>query len=101
MKHVFPIFLEHGKSSNDECEIYSSISSQYGSEEKLDTNDPFWKFIDESKYPLKEQEIQEDTEGVDEDEEDESEQEEDQENEEDDFDYDGDDKNDYDFLFFS
>ena len=31
-------------------------SSRHGSEEELDTDDPFWEFIDEPKHPQKEKE---------------------------------------------
>ena len=85
--------FDKSTSSDAEGALSSSMSSggssRYGSEEELDTDDPFWEFIDEPKYPLKEVESEE----VEEAEEKESEQkEEDGENEEDNFDYDGNDE---------
>ena len=86
---------EQSKLSNDECEIYSSMSFRYGSEEELHTDDPFWEFIDKLKVPSKRRRKWEGERGEDEDEEDESEQEEeDQENEEANSDYDDDDEDD-------
>ena len=37
--------------------ISSTGSSRHGSEEELDTDDPFWEFIDEPKHPQKEEEL--------------------------------------------
>ena len=48
--------------------ISSKSSSQHGSEEELDTDDIFWKFINELKYSQKEEESEEDSEPVDEEE---------------------------------
>ena len=41
-------------------------SSRHGSEEELDTDDLFWEFINELKYPQIEEESEEDSEPVDE-----------------------------------
>ena len=46
--------------------ISSEGSSRHGLEEELDTNDPFWEFINEPKYPQKEEESEEDSKPVDE-----------------------------------
>ena len=67
-------------------------SSRHGSEEKLDTDDPFWKFIDEPKQPQKEEETKENSEPDDEGEDEEiSDEHEGEENENDESAYDGDD----------
>ena len=71
--------LDKSMSSDVEGALSSSISSgdssQYGSEKELDTDEPFWEFIDKPKYPPKEEESEE----VDGGEEEESEQEEEDE----------------------
>ena len=46
--------------------ISSGGFSRYRSEEELDTDDPFWEFINEPKYPQKEKESEKDSEPVDE-----------------------------------
>ena len=66
-------------------------SSRHGSEEELDTDDPFWEFIDEPKHPQKEEETEENSEPDDEEEGEEiSDEQEEQKNEDDESAYDGD-----------
>ena len=75
--------------------IFSACSSRHRSEEELDTDDPFWEFIDEPKHPQKEEEIKEHNEPDDEGEDEEiSDEHEDEENEDDESAYDGDDDQD-------
>ena len=62
--------LDESMSSDAEGPLSLSISfagsSRHGSEEEVDTDDPFWEFINELKYPQKEKESEEDSEPVDE-----------------------------------
>ena len=75
--------------------ISFTCSSRHGSKEELDTEDPFWEFIDEPKYSKKEKETEEDSEPDDEGEDEEiSDEQEDEENEDDESAYDGDDDED-------
>ena len=88
--------LDESMSSDAEGSLSLSISSagssRHGSEDELDTDDPFWKFINEPKYPQKEKESEEDSELVDEGEnEEKNNEEEDEKNEDDESAYDGDD----------
>jgi len=97
--------LDESMSSDAEGSLSLSISfagsSRHGSEEELDTCDPFWEFINELKYLQKEKETEEDSEPDDEGENEEiSDEQEDEENEDDESAYDGDDDEDYDFLIF-
>ena len=70
-------------------------SSRHGSEEELDTDDSFWEFIDEPKYPRKEEETEEISEPDDEGEDEEiNDGQEDEENEHDESADDGDDDED-------
>jgi len=73
----------------------SEGSSQYESEKELDTDEPFWEFIREPKYPQKEEESEEDNEPADGGEDEKrNNKEEDEENKDDKSTYDGDyDKN--------
>ena len=72
--------------------ISYASSSRHESEEVLDKDDPFWEFINEPKYPQKEEESEEDNESVDEWEDEEiNNEQEDRENEDDESAYDGDD----------
>ena len=56
--------LDESMSSNAGGSLSLSISftgsSRHGSEEELDTDDPFWEFINEPKYSQKEEESEED-----------------------------------------
>ena len=86
-------------SSNAEGALSLSISfassSRHGSEEELDTDDLFWKFINEPKYHQKEEETKEDSELVDEGEDEKiNNEQEDEENEDDESAYNGDDDED-------
>ena len=97
--------INESMSSDAEGALSLSISSagsyRHQSEEKLDTDDPFWKFINEPNYPQIEEESEEDSEPVDEGEDEEiNNEQEDEENEDDEFAYDGDDDEDQDFLLF-
>ena len=88
--------IDESMSSDAEGALSLSISSAgyswHGSEEKLDTDDPFWEFIDEPKYPQKEEEIEDNCE-LDDGKDDEkiSDKQEDEKNEDDESAYDGDD----------
>ena len=85
-------------SSDVEGALFLSISSRgssrYGSEEELDTDDPFCEFINELEYPQQEEESEEDSELVDEREDERKNEEKDEENEDDKSTYDGDDDED-------
>ena len=48
-----PSSTERNNSSNDDWENYFDMSPRYGLEEELDTDDSFWKFKNEPKYPQK------------------------------------------------
>ena len=72
--------------------ISSAGSSRHRSKEELDTDNPFWEFINKPKYPQIEEESKEDSEPVDKGEDEEiNNEEKDEENENDKSAYDGDD----------
>ena len=54
---LYKDILDESMSSDPECALSLSISSegssQHGSKEELDTDDPFWQFINEPKYSQK------------------------------------------------
>ena len=76
-------------------EHISAGSSQHGLEKEFDTDDSFWEFINEPKYPWKKEESEEDRESANEGEDEErNNKEEDEENEDDKSAYDGDDDED-------
>ena len=88
--------LDESMSSDSEGTLSLSISSagssRRGSKEELDTDDLFWVFINERKYPQKEKESKEDSEPVDEREDEErNNEQENEKNEGDKSAYDGDD----------
>ena len=66
---LYKDILDESMSSDAEGALSLSISfadfSRHGSEEEFDTDDPFWEFINERKYPQKEEESEEDSEPVD------------------------------------
>ena len=51
-----PFSPERSQSSNDDLMYSSESFPRYGSEDELDTNDPFWEFMDDTKYHCKEEE---------------------------------------------
>jgi len=72
-----PSSPERSQSSNDDWMYSSEAMPRYGSEDELDTDDPFWEFIDEPKYIHEEEEseeeiVAEEVEGTESDTEDES-----------------------------
>ena len=85
-----PSSPERSHSSNDDWEYSSDTFPRYGSENELDTDDPFWEFIDETKYRCEEKESEEESDG----EEESDTEDEDRHNMEDEDDYDGDDEDD-------
>ena len=56
-----PSSLERSQSFNDDWMYSSDSFSRYGSEDELDTDDPFWKFIDEPKYCYEQEESEEES----------------------------------------
>ena len=56
-----PSSPERSHSSNDDWIYSSDTFSRYESEDELDTDDPFWEFIDEMKYRCEEKENEEDS----------------------------------------
>ena len=54
-----PSSPERSQSSNDDWMYSSEPRPRYGSEDELDTDDPFWEFIDEPKYFCEEEESEE------------------------------------------
>ena len=67
---LYKDMLGESMSSNAEGALFLSISSesssQHESEEELDTDDSFWKFVNEPKYLQKKEKSEEDSEPVDE-----------------------------------
>ena len=67
---LYKDMLDESMSSNAEGAFSLSISSegfsQHRSEEELDTDDPFWEFINVPKYPQKEEESEKVSEPIDE-----------------------------------
>ena len=93
---LYKDMLDESISSDAESTLSLSISSEgsslHGSEEELDTDDPFQKFINELKCPQQEKESKEDSELVDEG------GDEERKNEDGEFAYDDDDDKKQDFL---
>ena len=56
-----PSSPKRSQSSNDDWTYSSEAMPRYGSEDELDTDDPFWEFIDEPKYKHEEEECEEET----------------------------------------
>ena len=56
-----PSSPERSQSSNDDFMFSSEIMSRYGSESEIDTDDPFWEFIDEPKHKNEEEESDDET----------------------------------------
>jgi len=56
-----PSSPERSQSSNDDFMFSSETMSRYGSESELDTDDPFWEFVDEPKHKHEEEESEEET----------------------------------------
>ena len=88
-----PSSPERSQSSNDNWMYSSESIPYYGSEDELDTDDPFWEFIDEPKYCNKEEESEEEIVGEEVEETESDTEDEHSHNIEDESDYDGDDEN--------
>ena len=56
-----PSSPERSQSSNDNWMYSSEAIPRYGSEDELDTDDPFWEFIDEPKYIHEEEESEDES----------------------------------------
>jgi len=56
-----PSSPERSQSSNDDFMFSSETMSRYGSESEIDTDDPFWEFIDEPKHKNEEEESDDET----------------------------------------
>ena len=89
-----PSSPKRSNSSNGDWEYSSDTFRRYGSEDELDTDDPFWEFMDETKYRCEEKESEEESRDNEELEEESDTENENCHNMKDEDDYDGDDEND-------
>jgi len=89
-----PSSPERSHSSNDDWIYSSDTFSRYGSQDELDIDDPFWEFIDETKYRCEEEESEEESGGNEEEEEKSDTEDEDRHHMDDEDDYDDDDEDD-------
>ena len=87
-----PSSSERSQSSNDNWMYSSEAIPRYGLEDELDTDDPFWEFIDEPKYYHEEEESGEEIVGREVEEMESDTKDEHSHNLEDESDYDGDDE---------
>ena len=85
---------ERSHSSNDDWMYSFDTFPRYRSEDELDTDDPFWKFMDETKYHCEEEESEDESGGNEEEEEESDTKDEHCQNMDDESDYDSDDEND-------